>query len=236
MKGMFALWNATTYRLHKHFGEEIGSKMHPLNKRCMVLSPVAEATRTPDEIMLAIMQSFSSQLSGFLSLLLLKRCFEIWLPFEVSRVQHDIYLRYNPHCLLSRSRPLFLSEPLFPFSQRASSIFFSRTRALEMASKRCHRPAALLSPPPLRGAGGGHRAPWRPRPGGAPFEGEARGRRSPCCGGGRLLTNPGPAVTQASPPVNLPAALTGAWRLFKPLRASRRAALPYEVFHNNNSC
>lgn len=123
--------------------------------------------------------------------------------------------------------------PLFP----ASLVhFFSRTRALEMASKRCHRPAALLSPPPLRGAGGGHRAPWRPRPGGAPFEGEARGRRSPCCGGGRLLTNPGPAVTQASPPVNLPAALTGAWRPFKPLRASRRAALPYEVFHNNNSC
>lgn len=77
MKGMFALWNATTYRLHEHFGKEISTSMYPLYKRCMVLSPVAEATRVPDEIMLAIMQSFSSQLSGFLSLLLLKRCFEI---------------------------------------------------------------------------------------------------------------------------------------------------------------
>lgn len=43
----------------------------------MVLGPVAEATRTPDEITLAATQSFPSQLSGFLSLLLLKRCFEI---------------------------------------------------------------------------------------------------------------------------------------------------------------
>lgn len=65
----------------------------------MVLGPVAEATRTPDEITLAATQSFPSQLSGFLSLLLLKRCFEIWLPFEVSRVQHDIYLRYSPNPL-----------------------------------------------------------------------------------------------------------------------------------------
>lgn len=43
----------------------------------MVLGLVAEATRTPDEITLAVMQGFSSQLSNFLSLLLLKRCFEI---------------------------------------------------------------------------------------------------------------------------------------------------------------
>lgn len=143
------------------FGKEIGTKMQPLNKRCVVLSPVAEATRTPDEIMLAIMQSFPSQLSGFLSLLLLKRCFEIWLPFEVSRVQYDIYLRYKPNCLLSRSRPLCLSEPLFPFSQWASSIFPPRSRG---ASKRCHRRVALLSPPPLPGASGTTSLPWDPIP------------------------------------------------------------------------
>lgn len=55
----------------------MSTKMRPLNKRCVVLTLVVEATGTPDEIMLTIMQSFSSQLSGFLSLLLLKRCFEI---------------------------------------------------------------------------------------------------------------------------------------------------------------
>lgn len=111
------------------------------------------------------MQSFSSQLSGFLSLLLLKRCFEIWLPFEVSRVQHDIYLRYKPNPLLPRSHPLFLPGPLFPFPSEPHH--FPRARG---APKRCHRRAAL--PSLLRGLCAGLAGPPSPPE-------RQRGRRSP---------------------------------------------------------
>lgn len=106
MKGVLAAWSAATGRLHRRAGRGSGSEIHPLNARCVVLGAGAEATRTPDAFVLAATQSFSPQLSGFLSLLLLKRCFEIRLPFEVSQVQHDIYLRYTPNCFLSRSHPL----------------------------------------------------------------------------------------------------------------------------------
>lgn len=145
IKEMFALWNATTYRLHKRFEKEMSTKMRPLNKRCVVLTLVVEATGTPDEIMLTIMQSFSSQLSGFLSLLLLKRCFEIWLPFEVSWVQHDIYLRYKPNCLLSRSQPLFLSEPLLPFPKEPHP-FFPQMQERHQRDATTQQPSSPRSP------------------------------------------------------------------------------------------
>lgn len=110
-----------------------------------------EATRMPDEITLAVTQSFSSQLSGFFSLLLLKRCFEIWLPFEVSRVQHDIYLRYKPNPFafqIPSALPCRTHRSPFP----GSLIPFPRC---ERSIKEVPGPGCLLS---LRGAGGA-RAP-----------------------------------------------------------------------------
>lgn len=162
--------------------------------------PVAEATRTPDEIMLAIMQSFSSQLSGFLSLLLLKGCFEIRLPFEVSRVQHDIYLRYNPNPLLPRSHPLFLFRTTFPLFPSAPWPFFQAGEA-RGASKRCHRPAA--------GAGGATSATpttplRRPPPGGALLKGRRRGGEVPVAEEAGCWLTPAPLSRKAWPPVNLP--------------------------------
>lgn len=140
------------------------------------------------------------------------------------------------HLFKVQTEPFCFPDLIRSFFQNHCSPFPVSLIHLRGASKRCHRRAALLSP----GLGGASWPPWAPSPcptaSGEPFWRQARGRRGPRCGGGRVLTNPGPAVTQASPPVNLPAALTGAWPPFKPLRASRRATLPYEVFHNNNSC
>lgn len=128
---------------------------YKLNKSYMALGPVAEATRTPDEIMLAVMQSFSSQLSGFFSLLLLKRCFEIWLPFEVSRVQHDIYLRYKPNPFafqIPSSLPPQNHRSPFP----ASLIHFPPR---ESGTKAMPRPGCPPLPPQAGGASSPRRAP-----------------------------------------------------------------------------
>lgn len=164
-----------------------------LKKSGMVLGPVAEATRTPDEITLAVMQSFSSQLSGFLSLLLLKRCFEIWLPFEVSRVQHDIYLRYKPNPFAFQIPSALSRRTAVPLSQRASSVI-PRARG---ASKRCHRRAALLSPglpgpahPPEPPA----RVPRRPE---SPFEGRRGGGEVPAAEEAECWLTPAPLSRKA---------------------------------------
>lgn len=174
-------------RLHRCTGRGSGSKLPPLN---VVLSPGTKATRAPDAIALATMQSFSSQFGGFLSLLLLKRCFEIQLPFEVFQVQHDIYLRYNPNCFLSRSHPLSLLS------------FSCKPRTPPTCEE--HRNGPPSGPP-------GHSLAWREpvargRPPGRPPRrqadtparpedpvwrgGAGGGRRRRPWRGGQLLTNP----------------------------------------------
>lgn len=209
MKGVLAAWSAATGRLHRRAGRGSGSEIHPLNARCVVLGAGAEATRTPDAFVLAATQSFSPQLSGFLSLLLLKRCFEIRLPFEVSQVQHDIYLRYTPNCFLSRSHPLS-PETCFLHFRQAPHTSHARGAPkwcppLPKKKKNRVRPITLSRPRPcVTGAGGtwaaaGHAATsagWHPSPArGSRLMGRQRGEKALVCGG-RLLTNPGRALTQ----------------------------------------
>lgn len=161
----------------------------------MALGPVAEATRMPDEITLAVMQSFSSQLSGFFSLLLLKRCFEIWLPFEVSRVQHDIYLRYKPN----------------PFAFQIPSALPSRTHCSPFPASLipfppCERGIKEMPPPgcpPLSPRGWwGQLAPPSPQPVSqrvrrSPFEGGRGGGEVPAAEEAECWLTPAPLSRKA---------------------------------------
>lgn len=127
------------------------------------------------------MQSFSSQLSGFLSLLLLKRCFEIWLPFEVSQVQHDIYLRYKPNCFAFQSPSPLPFTTASPPSQQASSISSLHKSSI----KEMPPPSSPPLPAALLRSWWGHLSPLGPNPcpptpvRRSPFEGEARGGEVP---------------------------------------------------------